>query len=178
VDAGRGSVTLVLIAALVFGFLAVEAVRAAGNEARQRAAGGVEPPGDVYQAMRIAYPAAFAAMIAEGVWRGVPPTLVFADGTAVFTAAKALKWWAILTLGRCWTFRVLVVPGTPRIASGPYRLLRHPNYVGVIGELAGVGLMTGAALTAPIAIAAFGCLIVMRIKVEEAALANGGASRV
>jgi methyltransferase len=70
------------------------------------------------------------------------------------------------------------VPGTPRIASGPYRLLRHPNYVGVIGELAGVGLMTGARMTAPIAIAAFGCLIVMRIKVEEAALANARGSRV
>ena len=55
-------------------------------------------------------------------------------------AAKALKWWAILTLGRFWTFRVIVVPGATLVAGGPYRWLRHPNYVGVIGELVGVGV--------------------------------------
>ena len=50
--------------------------------------------------------------------------------SSLFILAKALKWWAILSLGRSWTFRVIVVPGDAPVASGPYAWLRHPNYVG------------------------------------------------
>ena len=57
----------------------------------------------------------------------------------VFAGAKALKWWAIDTLGGAWTFRVIVVPDAPLVARGPYRWLRHPNYVGVLGEFIGTG---------------------------------------
>ncbi len=150
--AGRGSagdggcITLIAAAVVVFGFMLVEALRAARNERAQRALGGVEPAGDVYRWMQIAYPASFAAMFAR--------RLSFAGLTAVrpvggrarwsSTLAKALKWWAILTLGRFWTFRVIVVPGAPLVRRGPYRFLAHPNYVGVLGELVGVGLLTGA----------------------------------
>ena len=89
--------------------------------------------------MQVAYPGAFLAMIAEGAVRGGAPGLVAAAGAVVFALAKALKWWAILTLGRAWTFRVIVVPQAPLGRPGPYRFMRHPNYVGVVGELVGVG---------------------------------------
>ena len=46
---------------------------------------------------------------------------------------------------------MIVVPGSTPIASGPYRLLRHPNYVGVVGEIVGVALMTAARVTGPLA---------------------------
>src|SRR5262249_47824905 len=119
-EQGRRSMTTFgVVAAIVFGFLALEA----GHPAPHRTpppAGCAAPPGDVYQAMRFAFPAAFAAMIAEGIWRGAPPTALFVSGTMLFIAAKALKWWAILTLGRFWTFRVIVVPGTTLVARGPY----------------------------------------------------------
>jgi len=162
---------LILTIVVVFGFMAVEALRAARNERTQRAAGGREPSGDVYGWMQIAYPAAFAAMFLEGFLRdGAPPRLALAAGVLVFALGKALKWWAIVTLGRCWTFRVIVVPGTPLVRRGPYRFVRHPNYLGVIGELAGVGLLTGAVLSAPMATAVFGLLISRRVDVEERAL--------
>ena len=162
------------LAGVVFGFMIVEAARAARNERRQRTRGGVEPLADLYSLMRVVYPAAFAAMIAEGIGRGVtggPATLL---GAVVFTAAKALKWWAIVALGRSWTFRVIVVPGAPLITGGPYRFFRHPNYVGVMGELAGVALIAHARLTGPLALLAFGLLIVRRIHVEERTLRDGG----
>src|SRR5207244_1239043 len=85
--------------------------------------------------------AAFLAMIAEAQVGGAPPRGVAFAGIALFTAAKAVKWWAILTLGPFWAFRVLVVPGASLVATRPYRSLRHPNHVGVIGELAAVGLV-------------------------------------
>ena len=162
----------VVLAVVVFGFMIVEARRAARNERTQRARGGIEPGADgrVFAWMRIAYPAAFASMITEGAWRGGTPFAVFLAGAAVFAAAKALKWWAILELGPFWTFRVIVLPGVPLVNSGPYRYLRHPNYAGVLGELAGAALMTGATVTGPVATLLFSLLVARRVTVERRAL--------
>jgi methyltransferase len=159
------------LALVVFAAMAVEAARAAGNERRQLWRGGREPSDDVYAVMRLAYPAAFLAMLLEQ--HGGPPRAVFAAGAALFAVGKALKWWAILTLGRAWTFRVIVVPGAPRVTAGPYRFLRHPNYAGVVGELVGVALMTGALVTGPIVCVLFGLLLKKRIIVEAKALERG-----
>jgi len=162
---------LTVAAAAIFALMAIETRRAAINERTQRAAGGLEPPGDVYPLMQVAYPGAFVAMILEGALRGGAPALVAALGIGVFAVAKAWKWWAILTLGRAWTFRVIVVPGGCRILSGPYRFFNHPNYVAVVGELLGATLMCGAVLAGPAATAFFLVLILKRIAVENRAVA-------
>jgi len=91
-------------------------------------------------------------------------------GAAVFLIAKALKWWAIVSLGTFWTFRVIVVPGARLVAAGPYRWLDHPNYAGVMGELAGVALMTAAPVSGVAGIVTFGWLVIRRVSVEERAL--------
>jgi len=158
------------VALAVFLPMLVEALRARRNEAVQHARGGVEPPDDIYKAIRVAYPAAFLAMLAEGGWRGPVATTVAIAGAVVFVFAKTLKWWAVVTLGPAWTFRVIVVPQAPLVAGGPYRFLRHPNYVGVLGELTGVALMTGARIAGPIATLTFAALLVRRVSVEERAL--------
>ena len=156
------------LATLVYLPMLVEAWIAARNERVQRARGGLEPPGDVYRVMRVAYPAAFAAMIAESAWVG-SHALVLA-GLIVFVAGKALKWWAIITLGQAWTFRVIVRPGVPLVDRGPYRLMRHPNYVGVAGELVGVALAAGARVSGPLMTLLFCVLMLKRIAVEQRAL--------
>jgi len=161
---------VLIVAVLVFLAMAAETARSARNERAQRARGGVEPAGDVYNMMRLAYPAAFVAMIAEGAARGGPSRAWLIAGAILFVAAKALKWWAIAALGDCWTFRVIVVPGARLVTSGPYRLLRHPNYVAVVGELVAVALMSGAVVAGPLAAIGFGLLIVKRIAVEDRAL--------
>jgi methyltransferase len=161
---------LFAIALLIFIPMLVEAARASRNERAQRARGGIEPADDVYDRMRVVYPAAFLAMLTEGAARGPSPAAVVVAGVAVFAAAQIIKWSAILALGRCWTFRVIVVPGDTLVASGPYRHLRHPNYVGVIGELIGAALMTRAIVTGPIAVIVFAFLLRNRIAVEERAL--------
>jgi methyltransferase len=159
-----------IIAAIVFGFLIVEARLAAAHERLQLARGGVEAPGDVYAIMRLAYPGAFLAMLVEGSVRPAPSTLVVGAGAALFALAKALKWWAILSLGPAWTFRVVVVPGAALVKTGPYRLLRHPNYVAVAGELAAVAVLAGARVSGPIATAIFCLLMLRRVVVENRAL--------
>jgi len=148
----------------------VEASRASRNEHLQIARGGREAHGDVYAVMRVVYPASFIAMIVEGWLRDAAIDRWTTAGIVVFITAKLLKVWAIRSLGRCWTFRIIVVPGAPLVSEGPYRFLRHPNYVAVIGEFVGVGMMAGALATGPIAVTLFGFLIALRVGVETRAL--------
>jgi methyltransferase len=148
----------------------IEAARARRNERVQRARGGVEPAGDVYAAMQVAYPGLFLAMVVEGLLLGQPSPVVAIAGVVIFLAAKSLKWWAIWSLGSSWTFRVIVVPRATLVSSGPYRYLHHPNYVAVVGEIVGVALMSGARVTGPIALLLFGGLLLKRIAVENRAL--------
>ena len=152
--------------------MAIEAVVAARHDRALRALGAIEPAGDVYRAMQVAYPGAFLAMLAEGTWRGVGPDTLCIVGAGVFVTAKALKYWAIATLGVRWTFRVLVPPASQRLVRGPYRWMSHPNYVAVALELTGVALAMHAGVTGPIGVAGFAYLMWRRIQIEERALAG------
>jgi methyltransferase len=167
-SAAASIAALTLLAVLLI--MAGEAALSAFNERVQRARGAVEAPGDVLQPMMWAYPACFIAMAIEGAFFGPAPREVLAVGLAVFGLSKALKMWAISTLGTRWTFRVLVVPGTPPITRGPYALARHPNYIAIVGELVGVGLIVWAPFTGAIAVIAYGALLRRKIAVEDRAL--------
>lgn len=89
---------------------------------------------------------------------------------AVVLAAQALRWWCIRTLGRQWNTRVIVVPGLERVAGGPYRWLRHPNYVAVVAEGVALPLVHTAWLTALLFTAANLPLLAVRLRSEERAL--------
>jgi methyltransferase len=140
------------------------------NERVLRAKGAVEPPDDVYRTMAWVYPLLFVVMALEGAFWGPVPGATTLIGAGLFGASKALKFWAIASLGSRWTFRVLVPPGSAVVNCGPYGFLRHPNYVAVMGELASMALLVGARVSGPVAMLLFGVLIRQRIRVEEAAL--------
>lgn len=55
---------------------------------------------------------------------------------ALYIALQGLRCWVLWTLGSRWTTRIIVLPGEPLVAAGPYRLMSHPNYVVVVGEIA------------------------------------------
>lgn len=158
---------LALLVVVVLPWLLLETWRSRRHEQALRAAGAIESADDVYAWMRIVYPGMFVAMTAEGMLAPPACTTLVAIGIAVFLAGKLLKWWAILSLGRLWTFHVLVLPGVPLVTSGPYRFLRHPNYVGLLGEIAGVALMMRAPFTGVVSAIVFGALLAARIRVEE-----------
>ena len=150
--------------------MAGEAVLSRFNEALLRAKGAVEPAGDVIGIMRWAYPLSFIAMFVEGALTGPAPREILLWGLALLGAAKALKLWAITTLGSRWTYRVLVLPDAPLITSGPYRFLSHPNYIAVVGEIASVAMIVWAPITGVLAVIGFGWLMIQRIAVEDRAL--------
>jgi methyltransferase len=140
------------------------------NERLLRARGAVEPSGDVYRAMAIAYPSLFVTMTVEGAVAGPSPEGLIIAGMIVFAAAKLLKLWAIRSLGPRWSYRVLVLPSAPLVTTGPYARFRHPNYAAVFGEIAGFALMVGARITGIISLVVFALLVRKRIAIEERAL--------
>lgn len=97
---------------------------------------------------------------------------------AVVVAAQALRWWCIRTLGRQWNTRVIVVPGLPLVTGGPYRWLRHPNYVAVAAEGLALPLVHGAWVTALAFTALNSVLMAVRIRCEDGALALATAAGV
>ena len=150
--------------------MAGEAVLSSFNERQLRARGAIEPPNDVIGSMRWAYPGAFIVMGIEGALTGPAPRDLLVAGLALFGLAKALKAWAISSLGSRWTYRVLVLPGAPLITSGPYRFLPHPNYLAVVGEIMSVALVVWAPVTGVLSTIGFGWLMAARIRIEDRAL--------
>jgi methyltransferase len=88
----------------------------------------------------------------------------------IVIASQSLRWWCIASLGRQWNTRVIVVPGLPLVSRGPYRLLRHPNYVAVVLEGAALPLVHSAWATATVFTVLNAALLARRIQVEEQAL--------
>ena len=87
-------------------------------------------------------------------------------------AAQALRWWCISALGVRWNTRVIVVPGLPLVTTGPYRFLRHPNYVAVVVEGFALPLVHTAWVTALVFTVLNAGLLTVRIRTENAALAS------
>jgi methyltransferase len=140
------------------------------NERLLRDSGAVEAPQDVYARMQWAYPGAFVAMAVEGAIFGSGPGLNTLFGALLMVLSKAVKYWAVASLGHRWTFRVLVVPGSSLVVHGPYAVVRHPNYIAVVGELVSMALLVDARVTGPVATLLFSLLLRHRIRVENEAL--------
>lgn len=152
------------------------------NARRKLADGGVEAGAGHYPAMVALHTLFLGASVAE-VWLFGRPfvPLLAVSMVAVLVAAAALRWWVIATLGGEWTTRVIVVPGRPRIASGPYRFVSHPNYLAVAAEVAALPLVHTAYLTSALFTVANGALLAVRVRTEEEALrrlGRQGAGRV
>ncbi|GAA1584722.1 isoprenylcysteine carboxyl methyltransferase family protein [Kribbella sancticallisti] len=89
---------------------------------------------------------------------------------AVVLLAQGLRWWCITVLGHQWNTRVIVVPGLSLVAAGPYKWLRHPNYVAVVAEGIALPLVHTAWITAAVFLLLNIPLLAVRIRAEEAAL--------
>lgn len=89
-----------------------------------------------------------------------------------FLALQVLRAWALVSLGSRWTTRIIVLPGEPLIASGPYRYFSHPNYVVVVGEIALLPLALHLPWAALLFSVLNGVALAIRIRTENRALAS------
>ena len=146
------------------------------NAARMLAAGGREYAGGQFLAMLLLHPSWIAAMLVEvWVFDRQPSALVAAAGFIALVAGQSLRLLAIRTLGPRWSARIITVPNAQPVTTGIYRYLRHPNYLGVVLEIAGLPLVHGAWVTAIAASIANALVLLARIPAEEAALSRDNA---
>jgi methyltransferase len=156
--------------AVVFVTMAGEAVLSSANERVLLARGATIVPDASFPWMRVTYPAGFVAVLLEGWRQDLHWHDGMALGLAIFLLGKVVKYAAIATLGTRWSFRVLVLPGEPLVDRGIYAVLRHPNYVGVAGEVIGAALWMQAPITGTLFAVTFGFILLWRIRIEERAL--------
>ena len=133
--------------------------------------GAVEVGQGAYRVMTVFHAVFLLACIVEPwlLGRRVPPALA-AVGIVLLLCAQALRWWAITVLGPRWNTRVIVFADAQPVTSGPYRWLRHPNYVAVIIEMVALPIACGAWVTAVLASLGNALLMLTRIATEERAL--------
>jgi methyltransferase len=148
-----------------------ELVLSTRNARLARASGGVESGRGHYPLMALLHAALLVACAAEVVFlhRPFPGPLGWIC-LGLVLGAQALRYWAVATLGERWNTRVIVIPGAAPVTGGPYRWVRHPNYVAVVVEVAALPLVHGAWLTAAVFSAANALLLRIRIRAEEQAL--------
>jgi methyltransferase len=91
---------------------------------------------------------------------------------AVFLLLQALRLWVVASLGPYWTTRIITLPEAPLVRRGPYRFLRHPNYVVVAAEIAVLPLVFGAWRIALVFSLLNAAMLAWRIHIEEQALAQ------
>ncbi|HWS58596.1 MAG TPA: isoprenylcysteine carboxyl methyltransferase family protein [Actinotalea sp.] len=126
-----------------------ELVVSARNARWSFARGGVEYGRGHFPAMVALHTGLLVACLAEVHLADRPfvPVLGW-PALALVLASQALRWWCITTLGPRWNTRVIVVPGLPLVSGGPYRWLRHPNYVAVAVEGCALPLVHSGWVTA------------------------------
>lgn len=151
----------------------LELVLSRRNAAWALAHGGIEVGQRHFRYMKVLHAALFGAAAAEVVWLHRPFLSVLGvPMLALVVLAQALRYWAIMTLGPRWNVRIIVIPGWPVVTAGPYRYLRHPNYVAVIVEGFAIPLVHSAWLTAVGFSVLNACMLAVRIRCEEQALAR------
>jgi methyltransferase len=166
-------VLFTLLVALVAAGRLVE-LRIAGRNLRALLArGGIEAAPGHYRWMVLLHAGFLASCLLE-VWllhRPFLPALA-APMLLLVVLATALRYWVISTLGGRWTTRIVVLPASTPVTGGPYRFLRHPNYLAVIIEIFALPLIHTAWLTAIVFSALNALLLRVRIRAEEEALAR------
>lgn len=147
------------------------------NAAWARARGGLEVGERHFRVMSLMHSAFFVACAAEVVLMGRTfPGVAGWLALGVAAAAQGLRYWAIAALGPRWNVRIIVLPGEAPVVGGPYRFLRHPNYLAVCLELAVLPLVHGAYLTAVVFTVLNAWMLRVRIRAEERALGEGYAA--
>jgi methyltransferase len=155
---------------LLLGFLTLQRLAelawAARNTSRLLAAGGIEFGRGHYPVIVALHAAWLIGLWLLAYHRPIDP-LYF----AVFVLLQLGRLSVLASLGRRWTTRVVVIPGAPLVTTGIYRLLRHPNYLIVAGEIVVVPLAFGLPVFAALFLVLNSLVLVLRIRIENAALA-------
>jgi methyltransferase len=140
------------------------------NRRRLLARGGREIRPETYRTMVALHALFLLSLGLESYpWR-VPADIRTTGSFAALAAVTALRYWAIASLGEYWNTRIVVVPGARVVRTGPYRYLRHPNYLVIVLEFLLLPLLMRAPATLVVFSLANLPVLRQRIRIEEEAL--------
>ncbi len=142
-----------------------ELAYARSNETRLKSIGGIEHGGSHYPLI-VALHAAWLG----GLWLLAASTRPHVGWLLLFLVLQGLRVWVLATLGPRWTTRIVVLPDTPPIRSGPYRFLSHPNYAVVTAEIFVLPMAFGFTAYALIFSLLNAAVLAVRIRTENEAL--------
>ena len=154
------------IIALVVLQRAGELMLANRNTQRLKARGAVEIGAEHYRLIVLLHMAWLMAVL----WLLPAPLVIYWGWIAVFVLLQAARVWVIASLGPYWTTRIISVPGVPLVKRGPYRFVRHPNYLVVAGEILVLPLAFGEIWVAILFSLANAAILYWRIRQEETGL--------
>ena len=139
--------TYLIILALLIVERVFELDRARRNARRAFQHGAVEVGQMHYRVMVAMHTLFIVSCAVEATFfpRAFPPAVAWIALTAELVA-QALRYWAVATLGDRWNTRIIVSPDRAPATNGPYRFMRHPNYLAVVIEIAAVPMIGGAHL--------------------------------
>ena len=142
------------------------------NERLLRARGAVEIGRGHYPLIVALHALWLLSTLTEGILRGPELPALWPIPLMLFLLVQPLRYWAIFALGEYWTTRILVVPGAKLVRRGPYRYLKHPNYVVVAVEILAFPLIFGAWITALVFSILNATLLYVRMREENRSLAE------
>ena len=159
---------------MLFAFLIIqrltELVVAKRNERWMKAHGAYEVGRNHYKWIVTVHVSFFLSLLIEVQWFGAEPAVWWPLPFIVFVLAQVMRFWALFSLGRFWNTKILVLPGAKVVEKGPYRFMRHPNYIIVATEILMIPLIFQAYMTALLFSALNAIVLSVRIPEEEKAL--------
>lgn len=124
-----------------------ELLLARRNEKILKAQGAIEFDKNGYKVIAVMHVAFFISLISEKVFLQSTLNTYWIVFAVLFAGAQVLRYWAIKSLGVYWNTKILVLPNHKLVNTGPYKFLRHPNYIAVIVEIAVIPLIFSCYIT-------------------------------
>lgn len=159
---------------MIFGFIVIqrlfELIIAKQNEKWMKQRGAIEHYADHYKWIVLVHSLFFVSIILEAVgeelilnsWKGFL--------LLMFVGAQVFRFWCLTSLGRFWNTKIIVLPKVELVQKGPYKFIKHPNYIVVAFEFIVIPLLFNAYMTAVIFPVLHGILMKIRIPCEEKAI--------
>ncbi|WP_047980078.1 isoprenylcysteine carboxyl methyltransferase family protein [Ornithinibacillus contaminans] len=160
-----------ILISVIIGQRLVELVIAKNNEKWMKARGGVEAGGTHYKWFIYLHTLFFFSTVTEGMIQQQSDIPFHTFYFSLFILAQFARIWCIYSLGRFWNTKIIVLPRVALIKKGPYKFVKHPNYIIVAVELFIIPMLFGAYITAFVFPILHILLLRIRIPEEERALA-------
>lgn len=155
---------------------AAELALAKRNEKILKSQGAIEFDKNGYRVIVVMHVVFFISLISEKVFLDRTLNRYWIFFISIFAVAQIVRYWAIRSLGAHWNTKVLAIPGKKLVTRGPYKYIRHPNYVAVITEIAVIPLIFSCYITATVFSLLNLILLRRRIKIEEDALTTASTN--